>query len=216
MSRFRICGLLIVATSTALLAAEEITLRIPLLPSEEIAIVHFDDSRVSVDNVKQWMQLADGAYYSAPAIQYYSGCKSNALPQFTHRLQRGVELNRKIVQDLDPAKFAPELSDVVSYLRRLQSFWLWQGVQELQFLETGTSPGLEFDGIDARQSCASVVDQIGKAPNQEEACKLAVFSWHNCVANAARPHLGIYPREKWTSFLQAYGIHEERISTAGD
>lgn len=216
MSRFRIYSLLIVATSTALLAAEEITLRIPLLPSEEIAIVHFDDSRVSVDNVKQWMQLADGAYYSAPAIQYYSDCKSNALPQFTHRLKRDVDLNGKIVQDLDPAKFAPELSDVVSYLRRLQSFWLWQGVQELQSLETETSPGLEFDGIDARQSCAGVSDQIGKAPNREEACKLVVFSWHNCVANAARPYLGTYPRERWESFLQAYGIREERISTAGD
>src|SRR3979490_225364 len=39
MSRFRIYSLLIVATSTAL-TAEEITLRIPLSPSEEIAIVH--------------------------------------------------------------------------------------------------------------------------------------------------------------------------------
>jgi hypothetical protein len=191
-------------------AAKQVTLRIPLEPGtepEEIAVVTFDDSRISPADVKRSMLLHEDGYYATPAIGAYGECKAEDVA----RMERDIHTAGRTVEELDPQKFPAELSDVVIYLNKLQSFWLWQARQELAFLKSGTAPDTEFTGID--------LDRCRVHPQtlpETQACKQVFYNWHNCTNKTVREQLGEYPKQAWKAFLDAYGIRERIESTVDD
>ena len=71
--------------------------------------------------------------------------------------QRGVDDNRKLVDELQTSSYPTELSGVVLYLKHLQSFWLWQQEQELHFFRDGDMPDLKWEGVDAREKCGGTI-----------------------------------------------------------
>lgn len=177
------------------------TIRVPL--SEQIAVITFDENRVSAEDVKRWIQLAENGGYSGPIIQFYSKCQQVK----AKKLEHDIEKTRRLVSELDPTKYPVELSDVVVYLRRLQSSWLWQAEQQLVFLKTGQLPATDYDEVNLK-SCS-----IHPASNWSEACHRVFFDWHNCVNDAMLGQLGPYPKQQWESFLAAYGIQVRFEST---
>ena len=204
MQRMMLVVILCLVLSVSMLSANDVTIRVPL-SSEEIAVVTFDQSRVSQEGVKRWMQLDEHGYYSAPVGQSYSNCKAVNIP----KLEQDVKNGRQIVDDLDATKYPPELSDVVAYLKRVQSFWLWQSEQELEFVKNGRLPENGYNGIDLN-SCTITTQ------SQADACRQVLVGWHNCVLNASRAQLGKYPKQQWKAFLDAYGIQERLESTIDD
>ena len=118
---------------------------------------------------------------------------------------------RRIIEKLDPQKFAPELSSVILYLNKLHSFWLWQAGQELAFLKSGRSPDTEFSGVDFSH-CQAHPETLPET----QLCDQVFYSWHNCTNKSVREQLGEYPKQAWEAFLNAYGIRERIESTIED
>jgi hypothetical protein len=143
MTTFRaICkeGVLLIGFLIALFltspANNEATLRVPLQPGpkpEEIAVLTYNPSRVSAEDVKKWMLLHESAYYHTPAFGSYPDCK----PEDVSKLEEDIQKTEQLVNDLDHNDYPKELADVVRYLKALQSFWLWMEQQELAYLKTG-------------------------------------------------------------------------------
>jgi hypothetical protein len=191
-------------------AAKKVTLRIPLGPGEpeEIVVASFDDSRVSAADVKRWISLLhENGYYATININAYGKCEANDIPG----MEQGIEKTRRMVEELDPNAFPPELSTVVTYLKDQQSFWLWVSEQEVEFLKSGTAPETEFTGVDLAR-CQVHPERLSKA----QACNQVFYTWHNCTNQEVMKQLGSYPREQWKAFLDAYGIQERAGSSIDD
>jgi hypothetical protein len=186
--------------------AKQITLRIPLDP-EHIAVVTFDDARISATDVERSLRVAEYGLYATTVLGYVGHCNANDIP----KMQKDIEKAQQIVDELNPSTFPPELSGVVMYLVDLQSFWLWQAEQELEFLKSGRSPDTEYKGTDFAQ-CQVHLETL----NKSQACHQVVFNWNNCVLHTMEKQLGGYPKDKWTAFLDAYGIQERVEGTIGD
>lgn len=190
-------------------SAKQVTMRIPLESGpepEEIVIVTFDDNRILPADIKRWMLVHENGYYSTPAIGSHQNCKAEAIPQ----IQQETEKTRRMVSELDPNQFPPELSNVVMYLKDLQSLWLWVEEQELEFVQSSKPPDLDYKGIDL----ASCQQHFRDARNGQ-ACQ--VFSdWHSCTNELVQAKLGRYPAQNWEAFLAAYGIQEKVESTIDD
>ena len=178
-------------------ANKEVTLRIPLEPGpqpEAIAVVTFDADRVSAEDVKKWMPLHESAYYDTPAFGYDPDCKPSDIP----RLEEDIKKTEQLVSDLDHNDYPKELTDVVRYVRDLQSFWLWMAQQELAFLKSGKLPQTEYKGLDVR-TCQVPTDKV---PASSE---IFFIYWHNCANNELIKRIGNYPKEKWKAFLDNFG-----------
>lgn len=182
---------------------KEVTLRISLQPGqpEEIAVVTFDTARVSSEDVKKWMLLHETSYYHTPTFGYYPDCKPNDIS----KLEEDIKKTEQMVSDLDHNDYPNELTDVVRYLRDLQSFWLWMAQQELAWLKSGKLPQAKYKGLDVRV-CQVSTD---KAP----ACSQIFHHWHNCANSKLMKRIGSYPKEKWKAFLDVFGIQERLEST---
>src|SRR5436305_6600541 len=123
----------LVAPAILVPAGRQVTVRIPLEPgeAEEVVVATFDQDRVPIAKVKEWMLLHENGYYSTPAIGSYPECKTSDVP----KLENDIQKTTQMVESLNPDKYPPELSEVVAYLKETQSFWLWQAEQELEFLK---------------------------------------------------------------------------------
>lgn len=198
---------LLVLAALAPLQAQ-VTLRIPLEPGqpEEIAVVTFDESRISAENLKHAMVVHENGRYTTPAQGYYPDCKPGDAP----KLQNDIKHTEDILRQLDAKDYPSELSDVVGYLRNLQSFWLWIAQQELAFLKDGMLPDNEYNGVDL-SACRAT--DFGRPDLQ---CHGVFFTWHNCVLRAMSKTLGPYPKDRWNAFLDAYGIREHLESNIDD
>ena len=198
--------LILIATGVVVLSSgsREITLRIPLQPGpepEQIAVVTFDPGRVSAEELKRWMRLHETSYYHTPVFGFYPECKPSDNP----KLEEDIKKTQQIVSDLDPNRYPVNLTDVVRYLRDLQSSWLWLAQQQLAFLKSGKLPQTEYNGVDL--AC-----QVPAATDNAHLCHQIVFRWHNCANDEMRKRLGSYPKEKWKAFLDSLGV-QERIES---
>ena len=186
-------------------ANNEATLRVPLQPGpkpEEIAVLTYNPSRVSAEDVKKWMLLHESAYYHTPAFGSYPDCK----PEDVSKLEEDIQKTEQLVNDLDHNDYPKELADVVRYLKALQSFWLWMEQQELAYLKTGKLPQAEYNGLNLK-AC--------QAPSNKT-CSEIFNRWHNCANNELMKQIGSYPKEKWKAFLDSFGIQERLESTLGE
>ncbi len=107
-----------------------------------------------------------------------------------NRLVADISQARQVVKDLDPNAYPAELSHIVMYLKRLQSFWLWQAEQGLASWQNGEKPELQWDDIDTRESCANTIAPLGAPQDNEQACRIVFFNWHNCVNTKVQNQLG--------------------------
>jgi hypothetical protein len=84
--------------------------------------------------------------YHTPTFGYYPDCK----PSDISKLEEDIKRTQQMVSDLDHNDYPKELTDVVRYLRNLQSFWLWMAQQELAFLKSGKLQQTEYNRLDLR------------------------------------------------------------------
>jgi hypothetical protein len=187
-------------------ARKEITLRIPLQPGqpEEIAVITFDADRVSAEHVKKWMLVHETSYYHTPTFGYYPDCK----PSDISKLEEDIKRTEQMVSDLDHNDYPKELTDVVRYVRDVQSFWLWMAQQELAFLKSGKLPQTKYNGLDLTACQVST--------EKAHACSQIFLRWHNCANNELMERIGSYPKEKWKAFLDSFGIQERLESTLAE
>lgn len=198
--------IVLIALFVTALPVRQVTLRIPLQSGpqpEEIAVVTFDTDRVSAEDLKRWMLLHENASYAMPKIGYYPDCKPSDIP----KLEEDVKKTQRVVDNLDPNKYPPELADVVYYLKELQSFWLWLAQQELEFLKSGKLPQTQYNGVDLG-AC-----QVSASADNGHACYHIFIRWHTCANHELAKRLGSYPKEKWKAFLDSFGIQERIEST---
>jgi hypothetical protein len=183
----------------------QVTLRIPLErgQAEEVVVVTFDESRVSAADVKRWVLLHENGPYATSTRSYFAGCKSSNVP----KMENDIKQMQEIVKKLDSTDYPSELSDVVAYFKRIQSFWLWQEEQELAFLTDGKAPDTEYNDVELG-GCK--VSDSGR-----QNCRKVLTTWHNCVLHLMQKRLGKYPTDKWKVFLDAYGI-QERVESSLD
>lgn len=203
-----------IGLSVACHAQRQATIKVPLLPSEEIAIVSFNADKTSEAEVKRWMQLADHAYYASPEAHGFYSCKATESSDYVAKLEREIAESRKVVNGLDPNRYPPELSHVVIYLNRLQSFWLWQAEQELGYISGGETPASEWKDLDAREQCNKITERLRNAKDRDDGCRIVFFDWRTCTNKAFLDQLGPYPKSDWDAFLSAYNLHVKIISTA--
>jgi hypothetical protein len=190
--------ILLIAFAAAVSSTNQVTLRIPLQPGpepEEIAVVTFDAGRVSAEELKRWMLLHENSYFHTPMFGYYAECKPSDIP----KLEEEIKKTEQMVNELDPSKYPAELTDVVRYLKDLQSFWLWMTQQELAFRKSGKLPQTEYNGVDL--GC--------HVPASKDLCDQIVYRWRTCANHAMAKKLGSYPKEKWKAFLDSFGIQEQ-------
>lgn len=179
----------------------QVTLRIPLQPGpepEEIAIVTFDPNRVSAEELKRWMLLHNNSYFHTPVFGFYPDCKQSDIP----KLERDIKKTQQLVDELDPNKFPVELTDIVRYLKDLQSSWLWMTQQQLTFLKTGKLPETAYNGVE-------VACRIPASTDKAHLCNQIVHQWRTCANHEMAKRLGDYPKDKWKAFLDSLGIQEE-------
>lgn len=190
--------ILLIAFAAAVSSTNQVTLRIPLQPGpepEEIAVVTFDAGRVSAEELKRWMLLHENSYFHTPMFGYYAECKPSDIP----KLEEEIKKTEQMVNELDTSKYPAELTDVVRYLKDLQSFWLWMTQQELAFRKSGKLPQTEYNGVDL--GC--------QVPASKDLCDQIVYRWRTCANHAMAKKLGSYPKEKWKAFLDSFGIQEQ-------
>ncbi len=207
--RGRLLGALLGLIALAMpIAAKQVTLRIPLQPGEpeEIAVVTFDDDRISPADVKRWILLDQHAYYSEPSAPASASCET-PIPALEQEIVRA----RQTLDDLDANKFPPELSGVVAYFKNSQSLWLWIGEQKLEFLKSNKAPETEYGGTDLSR-CQVHPETLDRA----QACHQVNYVWDNCVVQKMTKEIGAYPTAQWKAFLDAYGIQERIESTIND
>lgn len=182
-------------------AAQQTTIRIPF-GLDNFDVLTFDQSRVSVDDVKHWMKFSETGYYGTHGVSL-SGCDESAAV----RLANGVKQTGIVLDELDhETAYPPELAPVVLYLKRLIRFRLWLGEQYLQFAKTGTAPKSGYQNSDA---CRSADDGIRNEPDKKKACQRLGSEWTQCVLKEGLRQVGEYPKANWKEFLDAYGIKEK-------
>jgi len=220
MNLIKICAVCSVLLVVAV--AQETTIRIQL-SSEEIDEITFDATRVSGTDVRRWILLSEYGPYSAAdySIQPCAWVPPRESARTQKEIQHAHVAQSKLrnrISVLDEAHYPAELAEVVSYLKRQRSFWLWLDSQVLAFVETGDLGALQMacDEIDPQNSCSAILERIRNAKDQKEAWHLACHDWHNCVLTAGYKRFGPYPTNAWRSFLAAYGIREHIKSTEGD
>src|SRR4051812_44599916 len=120
MTKCALWTLMIVAGDVNSIAQKQRIIRVPLLPSEEIAVVTFNPKRVSEVDVRRWMLLADNARYSSPDSHSFYSCNASDTATYERRLQSEISKSRQVVSDLNQNTYPPELSQIVMYLKRLQ------------------------------------------------------------------------------------------------
>lgn len=222
--------ILLLACAVALiLNPQRTTIRIPhVMGTDEIT---FDPSRVSPAEVRRWLRLSpvlgpDNGYLSLESIEQcvahdprYQGCGKEQESVNLHNAQLNIEKIRQRIDELDdPAQYPVELSEVVSYIKRLQSFNLSRNTRLFEFEKGGDVFVLQsqFEGLDPKLSCGTVLDQIAHAKSHAEASQLARFDWANCVWFVEREKIGEYPKGAWEKFLSAYGIREHDVPEVVD
>jgi hypothetical protein len=212
-----VCSVLLVVA-----VGQETTIRIPL-SSEEIDEVTFDATRVSGTDVQRWILLSEYGPNSEADVgielcAWVPPSESARIQKKIHHAHATLGELRKRIRDLDEAHYLAGLAEVVSYLKRQRSFWLWLDSQELAFVETGDLGVLQtaFDEIDPQNSCSATLERIRNAKDQKESWHLACHDWRNCVLKAGYKRFGPYPTNAWQSFLAAYGIREHITSTEED
>ena len=135
------------------------------------------------------------------------------MPTAVYRCSAANCLPVSMLEDLDLRKYPPELSEVVTYLNRLQALWLWQAEQRLAFFKTPAIPH-QYAGL--HLSCDAAADRVRNARNQANACHAFNYDWENCANAAVQKQLGSYPKQQWKAFLDAYGIQERGESSVRD
>ena len=96
---------------------------------------------------------------------------------------------------------------MVAYLKRIQSFWLWQEKEELAFLKDGKAPDSEHNDVDLG---ACKVSDSGRRN-----CREVLITWHNCVLHLMQKRLGKYPTDKMEGFLRCVW-HPRRMESSLD
>jgi len=207
----RLLALAIPAVLGGLLFAQEARVQVRL-SSEEIDDVIFDPARANKEQIQQWVLLSkDGPYDEATL----SSCiELQADPQ-SKRFEEDRARFKKLTDQLDEAKYPPELSEVIRHFRQVRSLWLWVDTQTLGFLQTDDISTLEqkYEDVDPSEACAKPLEKIRSSKNHPQAVNLACLDWSNCITAAAKQKIGPYPEEAWKHFLSAYGITEHIIST---
>ena len=190
--------------------------------------VTFDPSRVRMDDLNRWMELSpllgnDNFMIVPEGLELCKSEDSRYHCEAEGKWNVGnAQLNLRAIEDrikkLGPKNYPPELAEVVAYLRRLQSVYLWMHQQELSFLQTNDVTILEmkYGEVDPRKSCDSDIQRIRSANDPTLRSHLVRFDWYNCVLALAQRQLGPYPLEQWKSFLHAYGIQEQRVDEEVD
>src|ERR1700676_2523184 len=118
LRRCNLYTMLLILLAVAVPSTNKVTLSIPLQPGpepEEIAVVTFDTDRVSAEELKRWMLLHRNSYFHTPVFGYYPECKPSDVP----KLEEDIKKTQQIVDDLDPNKYPPALTDVVQSLKDL-------------------------------------------------------------------------------------------------
>ncbi|MHB8735422.1 MAG: hypothetical protein ACYC6M_08995, partial [Terriglobales bacterium] len=184
--------------------------------------VTFDPVRVSATELKQWMKLspfAEGEYLIPNDIDAcdsedlrYQGCGREPVVLNFHNAQLNLAKIRERIRELNTRHYPPELAPVIAYVKKIQSFALWENTQRLYFAEHFDASVLaaKYDGIDPKIKCGDVLKKIGTASDRVAASQLAL-SWRNCVWNANEKRIGAYPTRAWQAFLAAYGIRERYV-----
>jgi hypothetical protein len=208
-------SVILFACSPGAIAQTIATVRVPLKSGDFVAVVTFDESRLSAKDITQWMELSPEGFYSEPQIAVHT-CKAEITSEYVPKFRAAMDETAKLIRQLDPSDYPDQLSEVVTYLRRQQSFWLWNNQQELQFLSVGSSPATQWDDIDTGRRCEWTVAKMRRAKGALRKCKAVLLDWNNCVNKAVQDHLGPYPKNSWDSFLRSNGIQVRMLSTVGD
>jgi hypothetical protein len=145
-------SVILLGSALSAVAQNMATLRVPLKSGDYIAVVTFDESHFSAKDVTHWIELAQEGLYSEPQVAAHS-CKSEATSEYVPKFRAAIDETARLIEELDPSDYPQQLSEVVVYLRRHQSFWLWNDQQELQFLSVGSIPALKWDEVDTGQRC---------------------------------------------------------------
>jgi hypothetical protein len=182
------------------------------LSSEEIEEVTFEPGLATEVQIRRWILLSqDGPYHEADL----SSCIELKDYPKSKRFEQERAAAQKLTAELDEAKFPPELSGIVRYLKRVRSLWFWIDTKQISFLQTGDLSSLEekYTNVDPRQACALPIRKIRGCQNRMDAINMVCLDWHNCMLAAEMREIGMYPVDDWKHFLSAYGIREHIIST---
>jgi hypothetical protein len=218
--KFTAIGLLIICSATLRAKAQETTLTFPM--NGGMVDVTFDAARTPAEDVRRWMQLRDfisneNGYQVPfwleqcfPDDPRYVPCSGDTPSVNVNNAQLNLDRIRTIITDLDPKRFPSDLSPVVSYLKEIQNFALWKETQRLRFFQTGNATYLEstFGTIDPKAACNTILDQIRRTTDKEQASNLVRHDWANCVWREEMKRIGPYPKSAWDSFVADHGIRE--------
>jgi hypothetical protein len=189
----------------------------------------FDTHKISRDDLGHWIKLAPQVaaenFYLVP--ETLESCQANdpryicgkgETPVNIHNAELNLQKMRRRIDHLQADRFPSQLSEVVSYLKRVQLFSLCRETHRLAFLTTGSVSDLEAtcEDIDPKLACAPVLQEIRSSASQAEGARLARSQWANCMWFAFEKQFGGYPRAAWDSFLSAFGISEREVSTEDD
>jgi hypothetical protein len=214
-SSWKFPSLFIVGCALSAVAQTKTTIQVPLESGDSIAVVTFDESRHSAEDVKHWVELSEEGSYSEPRVALYS-CDSEGTSEYVARFQVAIDETAKLIKELDPSDYPQELSEVVTYLHHLQSFWLWLDEQELEFLSVGSAPATKWEDIETGPRCNWTVNKLRRAKSPRQKCKAVLFDWHSCLNKAVQDQLGPYPKKSWESFIRSDGMQVQMLSTVGD
>jgi hypothetical protein len=202
------CGLTAVAQTNT-------TIQVPLNSGDFVAIITFDENRHAAEDVKRWMELSKEGSYSEPRHAVYL-CDSNGASEYLPQYRSAIDETAQLVKELDPSDYPQELSDVVTYLRHLQTFWLWLDQEQLEFLTVGRTPATKWEDIDTGPRCNWTLAKLRRVKNPLQKCKEVIFDWSSCVNKEVQLRLGTYPEKAWDSFLRSQGLQVEMLSDIGD
>ena len=214
-SSWKFPSLFIVGCALSAIAQTKTTIQVPLESGESIAIVTFDESRHSAGDVRHWMELSEEGTYSTPRVAMHS-CDSGVTSEYVPQYRTAIDETSKLIKELDPSDYPQELSELVTHLHRLQSFWLWLDDQELQFLSVGSPPETKWEDIETGPRCNWTVNKLRRAKSPLLKCKAVLFDWHSCVNKAVQDQLGPYPKKSWDSFIRLDGLQVKMGSTEED
>ena len=120
------------------------------------------------------MELSPEGSYSVPPVAAQP-CRAGLTSEYVPHYRTAIDETAQVIKDLDPSNYPHELSEVVTYLHRLQSFWLWKDEQELEFLSVGSPPAMEWEGVQTRDRCNWTIDKLRRAKSPLQKCKAVLF-----------------------------------------
>lgn len=224
-------GAILFLTSLAafMVGGRTTTIRIPHVFGTDV--ITFDPSRVSPAELRRWLRISpvlgtENNYVVPEDVNLcksddtrYEGCGKEQTTLNFHNAQLNIDAIRRRIHELeDPAQYPPDLSEVVSYLRHVQSFGLWSDTRLLEFAKTGRVSALEskFSGIDPRVICPGTLRDIAHTTDPAAAFQKAWHDWYNCLWSAELAKIGQYPQRAWERFLSAHGIAEHDVQGPAD